>query len=312
MKKIGIIGINDGNGHPYSFSAMFNGFNNDYLQKYCPFDLIKEYLPRDHRNEFIIQDSKVTHIWTQDRHQSELISKTCFIPNIVDDFTDLIGKVDAVILARDDIENHLNFILPFLKNKIPIFIDKQLVWSKRELETFKSNLSHDNLIMSASPMKYSRHLEDFKLKNNNLKIRTVHGISRVNWMRYAHHLLEAVVSIFGYEIEYVQSINTYKGHETILIKYYEGPSILLEFIKNISLPIQLNFFSENEEPKNLEFGDFFYGFYKMMKTFSEMINSGSQLISNEEIFKISKIVIAGQISIENNGEKINPKTLNNI
>ena len=42
--------------------------------------------------------------------------------------------------------------------------------------------------MSASPMKYSRHLEDFKLKNNNLKIRTVHGISRVNWIRYAHHL----------------------------------------------------------------------------------------------------------------------------
>ena len=35
---------------------------------------------------------------------------------------DLIGKVDAVMLARDDIENHLNFILPF-KNKIPIFID---------------------------------------------------------------------------------------------------------------------------------------------------------------------------------------------
>ena len=45
----------------------------------------------------------------------------------------------------------------------------------------------------------------------------------------------------------------------------------------------------------------------MMKTFSEMINSSSQLISNEEIFKISKIVIAGQISIENNGERINLK-----
>ena len=46
-EKIGVIGINDGNGHPYSFSAMFNGFVNDYLQKYCSFDLIKEYLPRD-------------------------------------------------------------------------------------------------------------------------------------------------------------------------------------------------------------------------------------------------------------------------
>ena len=42
IKKIGIIGINDGNGHPYSMSAMFNGYNPKALRDLCPFKLIKE------------------------------------------------------------------------------------------------------------------------------------------------------------------------------------------------------------------------------------------------------------------------------
>ena len=107
MKKIGIIGINEGNGHPYSMSAMFNGYDPKALNDLCPFKLIKEYLPRDHRNEFLINDAKVTHVWTQNEKESFKISKVSKIPNIVPNYLDLIGKVDAVIIARDDIENHL-------------------------------------------------------------------------------------------------------------------------------------------------------------------------------------------------------------
>jgi len=31
--KIGMIGYNDGNGHPYSYSAIFNGYNKKELLK---------------------------------------------------------------------------------------------------------------------------------------------------------------------------------------------------------------------------------------------------------------------------------------
>ena len=40
MKKfftIGVIGSNEGNGHPISFSTMFNGYNLKYLNRYCDF-----------------------------------------------------------------------------------------------------------------------------------------------------------------------------------------------------------------------------------------------------------------------------------
>ena len=39
--KLGIIGMSDGNGHPYSWSAIFNGYNRDEMQK-CTFPVIPE------------------------------------------------------------------------------------------------------------------------------------------------------------------------------------------------------------------------------------------------------------------------------
>lgn len=311
MKKIGIIGINEGNGHPYSMSAMFNGYDPKALNDLCPFKLIKEYLPRDHRNEFLINDAKVTHVWTQNEKESFKISKVSKIPNIVPNYLDLIGKVDAVIIARDDIENHFKYIKPFIKEKIPLFIDKQLVKTKSELISFTNMLDENQLIFSASPMRYSRLLEDF-MRDDQSSYKSIHGISRVNWIRYAHHLLEAICSIYGYDIEFIQSINSKKDHDIIQIRYNSGQNIILEFIKNISLPIQLNFYSDDKPPTSLHFGDFFYGFHKMMKCFSNMLNTGVMPIEMNEILSISKIVIAGQISIENNGLKISPKTLEAI
>ena len=72
MKKffnIGVIGSNEGNGHPISFSVMFNGYNPKYLHKYCDYPLIKEYLPKFHKNKKtnIIQNAKVNYIWTQSK-----------------------------------------------------------------------------------------------------------------------------------------------------------------------------------------------------------------------------------------------------
>ena len=44
IKEFAIIGINKGNGHPYSFSAITNGCNYETLSKYCEYDTIKQYL----------------------------------------------------------------------------------------------------------------------------------------------------------------------------------------------------------------------------------------------------------------------------
>ena len=312
MIKLGILGMNEGNGHPYSYSAMFNGYDPTALHELCPFQLIREYLPRDHRNEFIISNAKVTHIWTQDRDLSEKISKVALIPHIVDEYADLIGKVDAVIIARDDPWNHLEMALPFLKARVPLFIDKQLTSTTDDLTTMLNLAGNDYPLMACSPMRYSRILEDYTRKCDTSEIKSIHGMSRVSWMRYGHHLLEGIVPAWKYDIEYVQSLSSRKGHDIIQLNYTSGLNVILEFIENISLPIQLTFFSEKNPPVQIPFADFFYSFQKMLKVFVNMVETGTKSIEMEEIVSIAKIVLAGDISKQSNGSRISPVTLKSI
>ena len=57
MLRFGIIGLNEGNGHPYSFSAIFNGYDESRLEE-CPYAAIRAYLPAIHQNRCIIPDAR--------------------------------------------------------------------------------------------------------------------------------------------------------------------------------------------------------------------------------------------------------------
>ena len=93
----------------FLFYSIFNGYNKKYLKKFCKFNLINEYLPKYHKNKKsnIISNAKVTCIWTQSRKKSYEISKISNINHICKSIAEMSKKVDAVILARDDIEKSL-------------------------------------------------------------------------------------------------------------------------------------------------------------------------------------------------------------
>ena len=42
--RLAMIGSTPGNGHPYSWSAMFNGYNRELMTRECPFAGIPQYL----------------------------------------------------------------------------------------------------------------------------------------------------------------------------------------------------------------------------------------------------------------------------
>ena len=149
MIKLGIIGLSNANGHPYSWSAIFNGYNKDYM-KQCPFPVIPKYLYKQNYPEDFLQNARVTHIWTQDREISEQVAKASEIENIAETFTDLIGKVDGVLLARDDSENHKKFVTSFIEAGMPIYIDKPIAVDRVQLDYFKTLEQYPNQIFSCS------------------------------------------------------------------------------------------------------------------------------------------------------------------
>ena len=312
MFKIGIIGLNEGNGHPFSYAAIFNGYNPEELEKRCPYALIKEYLPRDHRNENLLATAKVTHIWTQDKKLSEDVAKVSLIPNIVDNYTDLISQVDAVILARDDVQNHLEMMRPFLEKKVPFFIDKQLAATHAELEEFIKLTGPDYPLMAGSSMRFTRELarakDDIKLD----KVKTIHGVSRESWMRYGHHLFEGIACLWGLEIDWVRSLSNAKDHDIMQIHYSSGLNVILEFMKDIQLPIQFKTYSTVDKEYSVPFTDFFYSFRAMLQAFVVMVETGKKAIPQQEIIDIAKVILAGDISKQMNGIPVSPATLKSI
>jgi hypothetical protein len=96
--QLAMLGMVEGNGHPYSWSAMFNGYDEEKMLA-CPYAVINDYLSKEPKDTLQIEGANVTHIWTDDPKDAEIISDTCFIPNVVSDPTDVIGEVDAVIIS---------------------------------------------------------------------------------------------------------------------------------------------------------------------------------------------------------------------
>ena len=42
--RLAMLGMTEGNGHPYSWSAIFNGYDRDLMTRECPFAGIPQYL----------------------------------------------------------------------------------------------------------------------------------------------------------------------------------------------------------------------------------------------------------------------------
>ena len=111
--KLGIIGLSDGNGHPYSWSAIFNGYNVKAMKK-CGFPVIPEYLAEQRWPEAQISNARVTSVWTDEKKQSEHIAKASLIDNVASNLDDLAVHQDAILLARDDAENHFEYAKKYL------------------------------------------------------------------------------------------------------------------------------------------------------------------------------------------------------
>ena len=104
--KLGMIGLSVGNGHPYSWAAICNGYSPEHMNA-CEFPVIPQYLAKQAWPAARIPGVEVTHIWTQDAELSLRVAKAALIAHVVEEPAAMLGQIDALLLARDDAMNHL-------------------------------------------------------------------------------------------------------------------------------------------------------------------------------------------------------------
>lgn len=292
--KLGIIGISEGNGHPYSWSAIFNGYDSKEMSK-CPFPAIPEYLSKHKFPDDAINDGIVTHIWTQNKEESILIAKAAKIPNVVNYLEEMIGQVDAILLARDDSENHKKFIKPFLDAGLPIFIDKPFALTLREASELFSLQQYDWQIFTCSALRYSKELQ-LSLEDKQMlgEIKWVEAKVPKSWSKYSIHVIDPICQFLDLDRANIISSTINKTDEISQITLKVSPGILINLISfgNLKSEIDIHIKGTLGE-KKLIFSDSFNAFKSALFDFINTIKNKKRYISIKETFDVVNIIELG-------------------
>ncbi|MCD6232589.1 Gfo/Idh/MocA family oxidoreductase [Candidatus Aerophobetes bacterium] len=302
MIKIAMLGRSEGNGHPYSWSAIFNGYDEKLMAK-CPFPVIPEYLGKQDKTTLQIQDARVTHIWAEDKEEAYRIAATSKIENVVERMEDVIGKVDAAIIGMDVGEKHLEMARPFLERGIPLFIDKPLTDNPKHLKEFAKYYREGKPFMSCSSMRYSKELNEVKKNIDKFgEILLTVAYTPKSWAKYGIHALEAAAVISGRGIYSVQNIGI-PGKETVILKYPDERKAILNVYHYAKVPIQVTIVGTKKTMTVIP-EDAFYAFKTTLLEFVKLIKTGKSPIPYEETLEFSKVIIAGAISLQEGGREV--------
>jgi predicted dehydrogenase len=298
-----MLGCTSGNGHPYSWSAMFNGYERDLMTGECPFAGIPEYLNKEPEDNLTIPGAKVTHICcTGDgEFTSEHVAKCSLIPNVVEKPEDVIGKVDAVVIATDIGSEHVERARPFVEAGLPIFVDKPLADNEADLKTFIDWVDDGAPIMSSSCMRYTKEFMPYRLSTHELgELRYVTITTPKTWERYGIHALEGIYPILG--PGFISARNTgCKDRNVVHFKHRSGADAVVVATRDMYGSFGCMQLCGTAGHAQVVMGDTFYAFKTQLEAFIEFLRTGKRSFPFEETVELMKMVIAGIRSREEGG-----------
>jgi predicted dehydrogenase len=298
VKSFGIIGLSEGNGHPFSYGSIINGYSPEGLAD-SGWPGIYEYVRRRHASEFGLDGWTITHTWTQYPESTKKLCAACRIPYGVGDYREFLGKVDAVIIARDDYETHFQMAQPFLEAGLPVFVDKPLSVEVSELRTYKPYLEKGQL-MSCSGMRYSRELDEPRA---NLaaygRLKLIRGAIVLSWENYGVHLLEAILAVTPAHPVSVRMLPA--DHASAVVRLDDGVLIQIDALGECARTFHVELFG-TERTGAFDIADNFSMFRRMLWEFAESIRTGRPAIPPERTLEIMRVLIAGRMARDENRE----------
>ncbi|MCC5946007.1 MAG: Gfo/Idh/MocA family oxidoreductase [Bernardetiaceae bacterium] len=291
--KLGIIGMSEGNGHPYSWAAIFNGFDMNYM-KDCPFPAIPEYLSvQKYPENFLYSEAEVTHVYTQDKSISEHIAKSSKIPNVASNLEDMIGKVDALLLARDDAENHFYFSKSYLEAGIPIYIDKPLAQLPFTAKFILENQKFDSQVYTCSALRYAKEFElDAQQREDIGKIISIQAYTPKSWEKYAIHVIEPVLVLLNFPKVSEFRCNKINNYHRLSFVANEEIIVTISNLQKANTPLYLEVTGEKKTVK-LIFKDSFNAFRAALKEFIIQVKTRENRIPRAQTLQVIEIIEKG-------------------
>ena len=292
MIRVGIIGVSEGNGHPFSFSAIVNGYDESQFAN-AGWPVILNYLKQQPADRFGFDGVRVTHAWTQDLATTRQLCSACRIDSACANAMDMLDAVDAVIIARDDWESHAALAMPFLERGISVFVDKPLTLDLLQLEAFKPYL-HSGKLMSCSGLRYAAELDAMRAASPETgPIQLISGAVLNGLDKYGIHLIEAVASLGARFARPVAVTRLPAAHDSFVLTLQDGLPFHLDCLGAVGKTFHLSFFGQAGH-RHFDLHDNFSAFRRTLEQFFQMVRTGVPAISPLETMGLMRLISNAQ------------------
>jgi predicted dehydrogenase len=301
--RLAMLGMVEENGHPFSWSAIINGRFNAAIIRDAGYSVISDYLSAQPQSALGLPGAEITHIWCDRPEDTKAVAHSAGIDHCVDDPTDVIGHVDAVIIPTDKGEEHFDRARPFVEAGLPVFIDKPLTIRADHLKQFIAWHDAGKSICSSSAMRYAREFLDLRQRLAEVgQPRLIVATCAKSWERYGIHALEAVHGLLppgGWR----SVCNTGSSEANVVHIRHEQPvDIIVAVIEDMFGGFcHVTVYGTNGR-LDARFTDSFTAFKAQLQAFVEHLRSDTESISFADTIEQMKIIIAGIDSRESGGQ----------
>ncbi len=283
MLKIGIIGTE--NSHAMAFAKYYN-------------------LPNPETGKMNHENVRVAALWGADRDTSQAIANETGVEYIAENFQDLMGKVDAVMITSRRGSEHFIQALPFVEKKIPLFIDKPFTSDPAEADALMAKINEYNCpIMGGSACKYLPDIQKIKELVAQLRAEGVFNGASMSFRIvldspydgiyfYAPHLVEMCLEAFGFDVKNIQAMRT--GDNLLVNVQYENDAVSLQFVASGKQSALIY-----SKAQNYHFDIDTTGLYALEAApFAELLQGNKKSLTAEQMVKPVHMIAAIKKSME--------------
>lgn len=301
--RIAMLGMIPGNGHPYSWSAIVNGYDPEEMAK-CPYSLILNYLGAQPPESVGIPNAQVTHIWTDNPEEAPLVAAAAKIPHVVKNMGDAIGEIDLAIISTDDGTDHVRRARPFVEAGIPVFVDKPLATTREELRQFIVWKNAGAKILSSSGMRYANELK----KILDREWLWLNSSTCKTWERYGIHALEPLFKVVGPGIIRVRN-EAKEDSNIVYCDHKSGVQLTLGIFKDtMGSHSVINAYGRGRH-EFFRMDDTYNTFRNQLLSIVEWGITGLDPYPFEETVELMAVIIAGLDSRKQNGAMISVESV---
>lgn len=297
--RLAMLGMIPGNGHPYSWSAIINGYDPAAMAA-CPYPVIKQYLGAQPAGSIRIPGAQVTHLWTDTPAEAPGVAAASLIPHLVSRPEDVIGQVDAVFIATDDGFDHVRRARPFVEAGLPVFVDKPLALTIEDLRTFVGWEKAGARLLSSSGLRYAPELAPYLAGTTNPAIgdlRWLSGVTTKSWERYGIHLLEPIARVLGPGFESVRLESPAAAAATIVeiahLTHRSGVQVTLPVISDGGATFGTMHLCGTAGQATVRFTDTYASFRGQLVSFIDYVRTGQPPYPFAETVEYMAVLIAG-------------------